>query len=137
MSTEENEAVVRRFYDELWNSWELEVADEIVSETIDFRGSLGKRAQGRNAFKAYVEALRRAFPDWRNVIDEMVAAGDRVAVRMTWSGTHEGTLNGIESTGARVEYSGAAFFLVRAGVIEKAWVVGDTDAFWQALRGAC
>jgi predicted ester cyclase len=136
MSTDENEAVVRRFYDELWNRWGLEVADEVVSETVEFRGSLGKWARGRNAFKAYVEALRRAFPDWRNEIDEMVAAGDRVAVRMTWSGTHEGTIDGIEPTGARVEYCGAAFFLIKSGVIEKAWVVGDTNAFWQTLREA-
>ena len=62
MAIEENEAVVRRFYDELWNRWRPEVADEIVSEAIDFRGSLGQRTHGRCAFMAYVEAVQRALP---------------------------------------------------------------------------
>lgn len=136
MLTGANEAVVRRFYDELWNRWRLEVADEIVSEAVEFRGSLGTEAHGRDAFKAYVEAVQRAFPDWRNYIDEMVAAEDRVVTRMTWIGTHRGILDGIEPTGLRVEYGGAAFFRLESGVIEEAWVVGDTDALWRTIRGS-
>lgn len=136
MSVEANEAVVRRFYDELWNRWRLEVADEIVSEAVEFRGSLGRRAGGRDAFKAYVETVQRAFPDWQNRIDEMVAAGDRVATRMTWTGTHQGMLDDIEPTGLRVQYCGAAFFRLKSRVIEEAWVVGDTDGFWRTIRGS-
>lgn len=136
MPTEQNEALVRRFYDELWNCWQLSVAEEILSPTVEFRGSLGKEADGVDAFKAYVEAVRRAFPDWRNRIDEIVAAGDRVATRMTWTGTHRGPLDDLAPTGLRVEYCGAAFFHLEAGVIERAWVVGDTDALWRTLRGA-
>lgn len=135
MSSSGNEAIVRRFYDELWNRWQLEVADEIVAETIEFRGSLGKSIRGREDFKAYVEALQRAFPDWRNTIDEIMAVGDRCCTRMTWTGTHRGPFDGIEPTGARVEYCGAAFFHITSGVIDEAWVVGDTDAFWRPLRG--
>lgn len=41
MPESQNEAVVRRFYDELWNDWQLDLADEILSETLRFRGSLG------------------------------------------------------------------------------------------------
>jgi predicted ester cyclase len=136
MSAESNEAVVRRFYDELWNRWHLTVADEIVAPAVEFRGSLGKTAQGLEAFKAYVEAVQRAFPDWRNHIDDIVAAEDRVAARLTWTGTHQGVLDDIEPTGLRVEYCGAAFFRLKSGVIEEAWVVGDTDALWQTLRGS-
>ncbi len=134
MAVEENEAVVRRFYDELWNRWRLDVADEIVSVALEFRGSLGRQTHGRDAFKGYVETVQLAFPDWHNQIEEMVAAGDRVVARMTWTGTHRGKLDDIAPTGLRVEYCGAAFFRLRACVIEEAWVVGDTDSLWRTIR---
>jgi predicted ester cyclase len=52
---------------------------------------------------------------------------------MTWTGTHEGQLGDLEPTGARVEYAGAAFFQLANGLIEEAWVVGDTRELWRAL----
>lgn len=128
-----NEAVIRRFYDELWNAWRLDVAEEIVSTTVRFRGSLGTTCVGREDFKRYVESVRTAFPDWHNRIDEILAVGDRVVTRMTWSGTHRGALGDIEPTGARVEYCGVGFFRLSDGVIEDAWVVGDTQELWRAL----
>ena len=125
--------MVRRFYDELWNRWQLGLADQIVAEALRFRGSLGAVCEGREDFKRYVEGVRAAFPDWHNRVDEMLAVDDRVVTRMTWSGTHRGPLEGIEPTGARVEYTGAAFFLLAGGLIEEAWVVGDTQELWRAL----
>lgn len=133
MIEEINKAVVLRFYEELWNDWRLDVANEIVSSTVKFRGSLGSTLVGREQFKAYVETVRTAFPDWHNQIDEILAVDDRVVTRMTWSGTHRGRLGGVDPTGARVEYSGAAFFRLSDGLIEEAWVVGDTQELWRAL----
>lgn len=128
-----NGATVQRFYEELWNRRRLDLAEEIVSPSIRFRGSLGSTLTGRDAFKGYVEAVRAAFPDWHNRIDELIATGDRVVTRMTWTGTHEGKLGEVEPTGAKVEYEGAAFFRLADGLIEEAWVVGDTQELWRAL----
>jgi predicted ester cyclase len=125
--------VVERFYVELWNRWQLGVAEELVLEEIRFRGSLGAVCEGRDDFVRYVETVRAAFPDWHNQIDEILAVGDRVVTRMTWSGTHRGPLGRIEPTEARVEFSGAAFFRLADGLIEEAWVVGDTGELWRAL----
>jgi steroid delta-isomerase-like uncharacterized protein len=130
---EGNEGIVERFYRELWNSWDLDVADEILAEDLRFRGTLGSTLEGREAFKGYVETMRRAFPDWHNRIEDAIACGNRVVTRMTWSGTHEGALAGVEPTGARVEYVGVAIFRISAGKIEEAWVVGDTQELWRAL----
>jgi predicted ester cyclase len=127
------ERVIERFYHELWNRWNLDVADEILAEDVRFRGTLGSTLEGREAFKGYVETVRRAFPDWHNRIDETICCGDRVVTRMTWSGTHEGKLMELEPTGARVEYVGAAIFRVAEGRIHEAWVVGDTQELWRAL----
>lgn len=128
-----NERIVGRFYHELWNAWGLSVADEILAEGVRFRGSLGATLEGREAFKGYVQAVRAAFPDWHNRIDETISCGDRVVARMTWSGTHEGKLRDVEPTGARVEYVGAAIFRLHEGRITEAWVVGDTQELWRAL----
>jgi steroid delta-isomerase-like uncharacterized protein len=130
---EGNEEIVERFYCELWNNWDLDVADEILAEDLRFRGTLGSTLEGREPFKSYVETVRRAFPDWHNRIDETITCGNRVVTRMTWSGTHEGVLAGVEPTGARVEYVGAAIFRISAGRIEEAWVIGDTQQLWRAL----
>jgi steroid delta-isomerase-like uncharacterized protein len=126
-------AIVRRFYEELWNGWNLELADEIVAEDVRFRGSLGATVRGREGFKAYVESVRAAFPDWHNEVEELIDAGERVVARLTWSGTHRGELLGVPATGREVSYVGAAIFTVRGGVIEDAWIVGDTQELWRSL----
>ena len=128
-----NRKTVERFYHELWNGWNLSVADEILVEDVRFRGTLGSTLEGREAFKDYVETVRKAFPDWHNRIDEIISCGERVVTRMTWSGTHEGNLRDVEPTGARVEYVGAAIFRLSEGKIVEAWVVGDTQELWRAL----
>lgn len=128
-----NEAVVRCFYDELWNEWRLDLAVELLSARLRFRGSLGTTLTGCEAFEDYAETVRTAFPDWHNRIDDLIATGDRVVTRMTWTGTHRGKLGKVEPTGAKVEYAGAAFFRLTDGQIEEAWVVGDTQELWRAL----
>jgi steroid delta-isomerase-like uncharacterized protein len=133
MTSDANISVVRRFYEELWNEWRLDVAGEIVAADVRFRGSLGSVLVGREELLRYVERVRAAFPDWHNRIDEILTAEDRVVTRMTWSGTHRGALGEIEPSGAHVEYCGAAFFRLSGGVIQEAWVVGDTQELWQAL----
>jgi steroid delta-isomerase-like uncharacterized protein len=125
--------LVRRFYDELWNRWRLDVADEILAEDVAFRGTLGSQLTGRDAFKNYVALVRMAFPDWFNQIDEMVDSGNRVVTRMTWTGTHLGRLGHVEPTGRTVTYPGAGFFTITGGVIARAWIVGDTARLWTTL----
>jgi steroid delta-isomerase-like uncharacterized protein len=127
------EQLVRRFYDELWNEWRLEIADEILAADVDFRGSLGSVEHGREAFKRYVERVRAAFPDWHNQVDELFSAGDRVVARLTWTGTHRGSLGDVAPTGNRVSYVGVGLFTVSGGVIQRAWIVGDTQELWRAL----
>ncbi len=133
MSGEGNPAAVRRFYAELWNEWRLELIEELLSPGLRFRGSLGATCSGRGEFRAYAETVRTAFPDWHNRVDELLAVEDRIVTRMTWTGTHRGRLGELEPTGARVEYAGAAFFRLAGGLIEEAWVVGDTQQLWRAL----
>jgi len=133
MTTEKHKALVRRYYDDLWNRWDLALADEIVAEDISFRGSLGVTLRGREGFKRYVETVRSAFPDFENRIEELIAEGDQVVARLTYRGTHRGELFGSAPTGKRVEYIGVGIFRLREGQIVEAWILGDTLALMRQV----
>jgi steroid delta-isomerase-like uncharacterized protein len=135
MPLEDNKLLVRRYYEELWNRWDFALADELIAEQIAFRGSLGRNVQGREGFKDYMRAVRRAFPDFHNRVEELVAEGDRVAARLTYAGTHTGALFGIAPTGRRVSYAGVALFHIVSGQVAEGWVLGDLHGLIGQLKG--
>jgi steroid delta-isomerase-like uncharacterized protein len=128
--TEEAE-LVRRFYGHAWNRWDDAVADELLAESFAFRGSLGDDVQGRNAWRAYRDAIRSAVPDFHNEIVDLVTAPGRAAARLRYTGHHHGVLMGQQGNGAPIDYEGAAFFRCDDGRLMSAWVLGDIDR----LRG--
>jgi len=133
-STETNKAIIRRYYQELWNEWRLDLADALIAIDVSFLGSLGIRVGGRASFVDYVHFVRRAFPDFHNSIEEMIADGDKVVVRLNYSGTHQGELFDIQATGRRVTYSGVAIFRIADSKIAEGWVLGDTRGLIQQLQ---
>lgn len=116
----ENVEVVRRFFDEVWSQGLFHVIDELLAE--DHVHHLGDdELKGPAAVKDLVIYLRLALPDLQFVIDDVVADGDKVAVRWTASGTHSGHSAGIEATGMRVVYSGMDLVHLRDGRIVELW----------------
>jgi predicted ester cyclase len=134
MAIEENKRIIRRYYDELWNNWDLAVADELIAPEIAFRGSLSVVVQGLGAFKGYINMVRAAFPDFHNTIEELIAEGDKVVARITYTGTHGGELFGIRPAGKRVAYAGVAIFLLQDEQIRNGWVLGDTMGLIEQLK---
>src|SRR5262249_18967502 len=101
-----NKQIVRRLFEEAFNHERLAVLDELVAtEYADATG-----ARGPGAFREVIGRLRGAFPDLRYTIDDVVAEGDRVAVRWHWSGTHQGTFRGVPPTYRSITNNGAAIF---------------------------
>jgi steroid delta-isomerase-like uncharacterized protein len=104
MSAEENKAIVRRIYDEVWNERKLEVAEEIIAEgAVNYDTGLAPQPFGPEEMKGTVQMITAAFPDNRHEVEEVIAEGDTVVLRCTLSGTHEGQLMGIPPTGRRIE----------------------------------
>jgi steroid delta-isomerase-like uncharacterized protein len=126
-------ALVRRWYDELWNGWDTGVLREIAAPRALLRGSLGQTHRGRTGIAAYVAFVRAAFPDFRNRVVEAVEEDDRVFARLRYAGTHRGALFGVEPTGRRIAYAGAALFTIRRGRIASVWVLGDVDGLKRQL----
>ena len=133
MHAESHKELIRRYYEALWNRWDLALADELIAESIVFRGSLGITVQGREGFKEYMRAVRAAFPDFHNRIEELIAENDRVAARLTYTGTHQGEVLGIAPTGRQVSYAGVALFRVVDNRIVEGWVLGDVHGLVRQL----
>src|SRR5687768_12187967 len=56
---------------------------------------------GRETWRQGVDLMKRAFPDLEANVKDIFAADDRVAVRLTLSGTHAGEFLGVPATGRR------------------------------------
>jgi predicted ester cyclase len=119
--------LVERFYSDAWNRWDDGTVDEILTADFAFRGSLGDHARGRDGFRAYRDKVRSAFPDFHNEVREIVADGERAAVRLRCTGRHGGELFGIAPTGLMVAYDAAAFLRARDARLCEAWVLGDLE----------
>ncbi len=131
--SEQNKALVRRYYDQLWNKWDLGVADEIIASDIAFRGSLAMTVEGRDGFRRYVNIVRAAFPDFHNTLEDLIAEGDKVVARLTYRGTHRGEMFGLAPTGRQVVYTGVAVFRISDGQVVDGWVMGDMLGLMQQL----
>lgn len=128
--------VVRRYYEELWNQQRPELIPQLISERIEFRGSLGIEALGHKGFRQYMETVHAAFPDFHNEVEELIAQGDRVAARLRYRGTHRGAILGFPPGGRVIEYVGAAFFTVSDQRITRGWVLGDIETLRRQLTGS-
>ena len=126
--------LIESFYRDVWNAWSDEAARRLLHPHLTFRGSLGRRTQGLDEFLAYVAEVRAAFPDFHNKVTDLVAQADRVAARLTYTGTHRGEVLGYPPTRRRIEYGGMAWFTVEHGRIRDGYVLGDVESLRAQLR---
>lgn len=134
MSTEENKALVRRFYDDIWMKGNLAVADDLVAADYvrhDPRG--GAPTPGPEGQKQIAAMFRAAFPDFQSSYDVVLAEADLVAVRWTIRGTHQGEYLGIPPTGRGVGFTGVNIFRIAGGKIVELWNHRDDLGFMQQL----
>lgn len=122
MSTEENKALVRRFYDEVWDRGNTDFAFEVFADDYvrhDFRAT--EALPGPAGQKKIADDFRGAFPDLRVTVDLVVGDGDFVVGRWTVTGTHTGTWGGLEPTGRRITFSAANIFRFEDGKVAEIW----------------
>ena len=132
MSIEKNKATIRRHVEEVFNKGKLAVADEIISPDYIYHGPVGE-FKGPEGFKQMVTIARQAFPDIHFVIDDVVAEGDKVAVRYTLTGTFKGEFMGIAPTGKKIKETSAYFYRFKDGKEVEALPFTDMLSFYQQL----
>jgi predicted ester cyclase len=129
MNTEKNKLTVRRIYDEYINQTRSDLLPELVAA--DYVAPDGRR--GPAVFASTIDALRTGIPDIRFEIEDVIAEGDRVAVRWTWSGKHTGTLNGLSPSNRQVKNDGIAIYELRQGKVSRVWLQTDRLGFLQQI----
>jgi predicted ester cyclase len=128
-----NEALVRRLFDEVWNQGHIGNLDALYAP--DFVAHYRHPphwGRGPDGVKQVVLAIRHAFPDYRETIEDLIADGDNVVARITIEGTHMGHLGPIPPTGRSVKADEIVIFRIASGKVAEQWGVPDLLTFyWQ------
>lgn len=133
MSAEENKAIVRRLFEELWNQGKLDVADEIFATDYIFHEPVAGEVRGPEGFKQFVSMYRIAFPDLQFRIEDQIAEGDKIVTRWTATGTHKGELMGISPTSVQVTVTGIGIAHTDGDKIVEFWDNYDALGMLQQL----
>ena len=134
--SKENEALVRRWFEEVWNKGRAEAIDEMFAEEGVAHGladETGAPLRGPANFRVFHSRFREAFPGVEVVVEDTISEGDKVAARCTVRARHEGNTLGFDATGRAVEFTGMTFSRVRGGKIVEAWNNFDFMSMYQQL----
>jgi predicted ester cyclase len=139
MNNEENEKIVKRFIEQMWNQRKLQVADELFAVdcvTHQLRSGEDRAGVPRSAesVKREAAAWLAGFPDLEFVLQQMIAVGDRVVSHCTMRGTHTGAWMGIGPTGRKVNVPIITIHRIANGKIAEDWVLVGSLMLFQQLE---
>jgi predicted ester cyclase len=131
MSLEKNKALVRKGIEE-FNKRNIAKLDEVFApDYVDHYHQL----EGLEKYKQFLTLLLKAFPDWRETIEDMVAEGDKVWFRFRAAATHTGEFRGyfpligkairLAPTGKKITPTGFIAYRIVEGKIAEAWEVSN------------
>ncbi len=132
MSTEENTATIRRFFDGL-NKLTVAGLDDVYAPDfkLHFTGAPGPLT--REDTKQFFRMFFGAFPDIHHTLEDELAAGDKVAVRLTIRGTQQGEFQGMPATGKSITITSLNIFHFANDKVAEQWVVIDNLGMLQQL----
>ena len=142
MSVEENRAVVRRYFEEIWNQGDLTAIEACMAPDVLAHSEHSEAGEARHVdwdvWRDAIQRWRRGFPDIQHVVEYLVAEGDLVAANFRFTGTHRGvfqlgTSGPWAPTGKRVDVREANFFRLAGGKIVEYWTSWDTGTFLRQL----
>jgi len=134
MQTEQNKALFRKMVEGVFNQGNIGLVDEILTpDFVEHEELPPGIPTGREGVKQLTSMLRSAFPDFKATIEDMVAEGDKVVVRMTWTGTHQGDFMGIPATGKRVSFGVIDIVRFAGDRFSEHWGLMDQAGLMQQL----
>jgi steroid delta-isomerase-like uncharacterized protein len=131
LSTETNKAIVRRYFEQVFNEQRYDLVDEFLAESIELHGS--GLPPGLETVKQFFTAFATSFPNGQTIIEDVVAEGNRVVARITFKGMHLREMQGIPATGKMVNLPGITIFRMDNGKIAEGWMVNDNLGMMQQL----
>jgi len=133
MTTNNKDVVLRLWYQELWDNWNIAVADDFLTDDYHLHAPGVPIPLDRATTKQVVAMYGASFPDLKHTVDEIIVAGDTVAARWTVRGTHRGEFQGIPATGKSVKLSGITFHHLTDGRVRETWLVYDNMELLQQI----
>ena len=131
--SDHNKAIVRRFIERYQTAADDRAFADIMHPDVLDHSRPDGIAPGAEGVRQQFDGFRRAFPDFRATILDMVAEGDMVVTRKAFHGTHRGELMGIPPTGREVEFNVIDIVRVEDGRIVEHWGVVDRLGLMQQL----
>jgi predicted ester cyclase len=132
MSTEENKAIVRRFFEEGPSKGNLIDADKLLSPDFTMYTPL-PASPGIKGIHEVITTCRAAFEHLNVTIEDMIAEGDNVAARFTAQGIHKGDFMGLQATGKPITMTGIEIFRIKDGRIVELWGEANLLGLMQQL----
>ncbi|MBV8672259.1 MAG: ester cyclase [Acidobacteriaceae bacterium] len=129
-----NKEIILRSEAELWNRGNLAAADKLYSPGYVSHFPAGIEWRGLQGIKNAVSSHRTSFPDWHEIVDDIVAEGDRVAIRITSSGTQRGEFMGLPPSGRKVIIQEFHIFRLENGRIAEQWGMPDLQGLLAQLH---
>ena len=126
MSTEANKDLIRRYFEEAFNTGEDALFDQFFAQDYVDHNSFPEQVPGPQGVREGYTLWRTGFPDSHATIEDIVAEEDRVVVRTRGTGTHLGEFMGIAPTHKRIEVGAISIFRIAEGRIKERW--GLTEA---------
>ena len=124
MSIEQNKALVRRFIDEVFVAGSFAAVDELVAE--DFMPhTWGSMGSGRQALKDAITRVSAGLTDVSMTVEDIIAEGDNVVVRLTSRAVQAGVFMGLPPSGKAYAIGEIHIFRIRDGKISEHWHEAD------------
>jgi steroid delta-isomerase-like uncharacterized protein len=133
---QENKQIVRQFF-ELLDRHDTERIGQLVVSNTHYSFHIGGMPStvDWNEHKRLLAGVNNAFPDLHHEIVDMVAEGDKVAIRLSVIGTHKGEFQGIPPTGKKLSLDEMGFITLINGKISEGWISADTMRLIQQIGG--
>src|SRR6185295_19931002 len=122
--SEENKALMHRWFEEVWNNGRVSAIDELFAEdglAYGLADEQGGAIRGPLEFKTFHAKFRGAFPDINVSVEDILAEGDKLAARISVRGTHVGNDLGVAASQATVDFTGMVMVRIKDGKIVEAW----------------
>jgi steroid delta-isomerase-like uncharacterized protein len=140
LTLEDNKALVRKFFDQVWNGRDLDALDELYSPDFKLHAlwqntSAGGaiEATGTEPAKAVIGGWFTGFPDLSVTVEDQVAEGDLVGSRHSSVGTHTAPFMGMPATGKQATVTGMTITRIADGKMVEAWTSWDALGMFEQL----
>lgn len=133
MSEEENRTIAQRFGEDIWGKGDQDALEELFAPDFVDHGAIPGQPPGHEGHKHQLAVFRSAFPDLRVTNEDVIAEGDKVVLRWTARGTHEGELMDIAPTGKEVTFTGIDVLRIADGKVVERWAEGNDLEVMQQL----